>query len=437
MPPSTVTGLTICSPTSTARMTAARRGRSSRAGFQSGAFVNAVREDPVRPRLLYAGTELGVYVSFNDGAAWQPLQFDLPVTSVRDLAIRRGSLAIATHGRGFWVLDDLSPLYQVTARMSEDRTRLFAPETAVRVRPHGDPAERLPPEEPAGQNRPVGAYVDYFVGSSAANRSGLTRDPRCCRHPCAALLEHRPRAAGRRKRAGFSVVLGIAGAAALVRCPACIAICWDFAYAAPAILGTPPFGPGGDDGVIAPPGRYSVRLSAAGRTLSQSLTVVEDPRVAVSTSDLMAQFQLARSIESLRVADRAEQRAREGDAGTDFGDGQQTPDVGPDHRRPGGGRAGQRFRRAIAGLHEPVVSRRRLADLVGACGKRRFRPDARRAQSVHDGRRGLPRGGATAQRVVVVVAPAFMVGYHARPHPRGCDSSACLWGRCLSSAGRP
>jgi photosystem II stability/assembly factor-like uncharacterized protein len=270
-------------------------------GIPTGAFVNAVSEDPVKQRLLYAGTELGVYVSSNDGATWQPLQFNLPVTSVRDLAIRRGTLAIATHGRGFWVLDDLSPLYQVTARMNEDRTRLFAPETAVRVRPHGDPAERLPPEEPAGQNRPVGAYVDYFVGSSAANTavSIEIRD-------AAGTLVRRYSSTDHARPVDASALDFPSFWASSVQPPSALPgmhrYLWDFTYAAPAILGTPPFGPGGDDGVIAPPGRYSVRLSAAGRTLSQSLTVVEDPRVAVSTSDLMEQFQLARSIESLRVA---------------------------------------------------------------------------------------------------------------------------------------
>jgi hypothetical protein len=270
-------------------------------GIPTGAFVNAVREDPVRPRLLYAGTELGVYVSFNDGAVWQPLQFNLPVTPVRDLAIRRGSLAIATHGRGFWVLDDLSPLYQVTARMSEDRTRLFAPEIAVRVRPHGDPAERLPPEEPAGQNRPVGAYIDYVVGSSAANAPVSLE----IRDASGALVRRysstdraRPVDAGALDFPSFWAT-PVQPPSAL---PGMHRYLWDFAYAAPAILGTAPFGPGGDDGVVAPPGRYSVHLSAAGRTSTQPLTVIEDPRVTVSASDLLAQFQLARSIESLRVA---------------------------------------------------------------------------------------------------------------------------------------
>jgi len=269
-------------------------------GIPVGAFVNAVREDPVRPRLLYAGTELGVYVSFDDGARWQPLQLDLPVTPVRDLAIRRGSLAIATHGRGFWVLDDLSPLYQVTSRMAADQTRLFAPEIAVRVRPHGDPGERLPPEEPAGQNRPVGAYIDYFIGRSAANKP-VVLDIR----DAAGSLVRRFASTDRARPIDedsldfpsfWAVPVAPPSAA-----PGMHRYLWNFAYAAPDILGEPPFGPGGQDGVTAAPGTYTVSLSAGERTYSQPLTVEADPRVKVSTADLLAQFRLARSIEALRV----------------------------------------------------------------------------------------------------------------------------------------
>lgn len=270
------------------------------AGIPVGAFVNAVREDPVRPRLLYAGTELGVYLSFDDGARWQPLQLDLPVTSVRDLAIRRGTLAIATHGRGFWVLDDLSPLYQVTSRMADDRTRIFAPETAIRVRPHSDPGERLPPEEPAGQNRPVGAYIDYFIGSSAANKPIAIE----IRDASGSLVRRYASTDQARPIDADSLAFPSFWAAP-VQPPSSAAgmhrYLWDFDYAAPNILGEPPFGPGGLAGVLAAPGRYAVRLTAAGRTYSQPLTVDADPRVQASSADLSAQFRLARSIESLRV----------------------------------------------------------------------------------------------------------------------------------------
>ncbi|HEY7980896.1 MAG TPA: hypothetical protein VID19_05380 [Candidatus Eremiobacteraceae bacterium] len=269
-------------------------------GIPAGAFVNAVREDPARPHLLYAGTELGVYVSFTDGAAWQPLQLNLPVTPVRDLAIRRGSLAIATHGRGFWVLDDLSPLYQLSPRTAAGRTRLFAPETAIRVRPHGDPAERLPPEEPAGQNRPVGAYIDYFIGSSAQSTPVTLQ---VC--DATGSVVRRYSSSDRAKSVSADSLDFPSFWANPMQPPQATPgmhrYLWDFAYAAPAILGDPPFGPGGDDGVLAPPGRYTVQLMAAGRTYSQPLNVIADPRVKVSGADLALQFRLAREIESLRV----------------------------------------------------------------------------------------------------------------------------------------
>src|SRR6202035_1941708 len=110
------------------------------AGIPDGAFVNAVREDPVRRGLLYAGTETGVYVSFDDGGRWQPLQANLPVTSVRDLEIHSDDLVIATHGRAFWALDDVTPLRQLGDAVASERAgaaRLFQPATAIRFRPAG------------------------------------------------------------------------------------------------------------------------------------------------------------------------------------------------------------------------------------------------------------------------------------------------------------
>ena len=106
-------------------------------GIRDGDFVNAVREDPKRRGLLYAATELGIYASFDDGAHWQPLQMNLPRTSVRDIDVHDDDLVIATHGRGFWILDDLASLRQLNADGSLGGTRLFVPSTAIRVRPNG------------------------------------------------------------------------------------------------------------------------------------------------------------------------------------------------------------------------------------------------------------------------------------------------------------
>ena len=106
-------------------------------GIPDGSFVNVVREDPERRGLLYAGTETGVFVSFDDGEHWQPLQANLPNCSVRDLAVHQGDLVAGTHGRSFWVLDDLSPLRQLDAKSAAAPAWLFAPRTAVRLNPAG------------------------------------------------------------------------------------------------------------------------------------------------------------------------------------------------------------------------------------------------------------------------------------------------------------
>jgi len=104
-------------------------------GIPEGYFLNCVREDPLRKGLLYTCTEKGVFVSFDDGDHWQPLQMNLPTTSVRDLVIHADDLVIATHGRSFWILDDITPLRQLTAEVAQSTAWLFQPATAYRVRP--------------------------------------------------------------------------------------------------------------------------------------------------------------------------------------------------------------------------------------------------------------------------------------------------------------
>ncbi len=135
-------------------------------GLPDQAVVNAVREDPKRKGLLFAGTEIGVFVSFNDGDRWQPLQMNLPVTSIRDLTIHGNDLIAGTHGRSFWILDDITPLRQVNQV-------LFAPEEAIRWRWNRNTDTPLPPEMPVGQNPPDGAILDYTL---KANSGPVTLD---------------------------------------------------------------------------------------------------------------------------------------------------------------------------------------------------------------------------------------------------------------------
>jgi photosystem II stability/assembly factor-like uncharacterized protein len=142
-------------------------------GIVSNSFARAIREDPKKRGLLFAGTELGIYVSFDDGDHWRSLQLDLPTTSVRDLRIQGDDLVIATHGRGIWILDDITPLRQMPPQGTCMAACFFRPATAIRVdnNPfHGTP---LPPEEPTAKNPPDGAIFDYFL-PHAAEQVSLT-----------------------------------------------------------------------------------------------------------------------------------------------------------------------------------------------------------------------------------------------------------------------
>src|SRR5579859_798513 len=137
------------------------------AGLPDNAPVNVVREDPVRKGLLYAGTETSVHVSFDSGDHWQPLQLNLPHTSMRDLAIHGDDLIVATHGRSFWILDDLAPLRQLNEKVAAAEAFLYLPQEAVRLHRDRNPDTPLPPETPAGQNPPDGAILDYVLAKNA------------------------------------------------------------------------------------------------------------------------------------------------------------------------------------------------------------------------------------------------------------------------------
>ncbi len=143
-------------------------------GIPDGSFVNVVREDPAQRGLLYAGTERGVYASFDDGASWQPLQLNLPVTSIRDIAVHGNDIAIATHGRAFWVMDDVAPLRQAAAAIAAGGDYLFAPSPAYRVAPGNQEGTPLPLDEPQGDNAPVGLV--HRLLSSLRARSAVDID---------------------------------------------------------------------------------------------------------------------------------------------------------------------------------------------------------------------------------------------------------------------
>ncbi|MFM6926771.1 MAG: hypothetical protein ACKOU7_14780 [Ferruginibacter sp.] len=131
--------------------------------------INVVKEDPVRKGLLFAGSERAVYVSFDDGANWQSLRLNMPATSIRDLVIKDDDLVIGTHGRSFWILDDITPLRQMYNQLMNQPAILFKPQNTYRVRWSMYPDTPVPPDEPAGQNPPDGAIINYYLAGNATN----------------------------------------------------------------------------------------------------------------------------------------------------------------------------------------------------------------------------------------------------------------------------
>ena len=141
-------------------------------GIPRNAFVNVVREDPVSRGVLYAGTERGMFVSFDAGAHWQSLEQNLPMTSVRDIDVHGADLVIATHGRGFWIMDDVSVLRQMGP--THDEVALFKPEAAIRLRPAGFIGTPSPKDEPLAANPPDGALIDYALPATIVGPVTLT-----------------------------------------------------------------------------------------------------------------------------------------------------------------------------------------------------------------------------------------------------------------------
>jgi photosystem II stability/assembly factor-like uncharacterized protein len=273
-------------------------------GIGPGASVNMVREDTVRPGLLFAGTERAVWFSLDAGTSWASLRLNLPNTSVRDLIVKGDDLALATHGRGFWILDDLSALRRLSTEALATPVALLEPQTALRVRfsTYGDTP--LPPDEPAGQNPPDGAIVNYLLRepvqglltleiSDAAGR--LVRryrsdDPR----PAPADTGNVPK-------------YWIRPAPLLAREAGLHRFVWDLHEAPPPSLephypmsAVPEDTPAEPRGPWVLPGRYQVTLiageGAGAQTSATSLTVEMDPRVKTPFAALLAQHSLSRAL---------------------------------------------------------------------------------------------------------------------------------------------
>lgn len=252
------------------------------AGLPDGAIVHAIREDPVRRGLLYAGTETGVFVSFDDGASWQPLQFNLPATPIHDLVVKGNDLIAATHGRSFWILDDLTPLRQ--AQGDESGMVLYTPETAVRLH-YPDAVDS---RHPVGQNPPAGAIIDYVLPTTPTGEVTLdiidTTD-KVVRHLSSTKTtkEIQP-PEWPDQIVPNDLIPAKAGMNRLV---------WDLRMDDPTQIpgafysGTQPRGP------VVAPGQYQLRLTANRETRTAPLRVIADPRVPGSDAAIAEKVALA------------------------------------------------------------------------------------------------------------------------------------------------
>ncbi len=266
------------------------------AGFREGDFVNAVREDPVRRGLLYAATELGVDVSFDDGERWQPLQLNLPRVSVRDLEVHGDDLVIATHGRGFWILDGLAPLRQLEAGDRPGETRLFTPSRAIRLHPATFTGTPLPKDEPTAPNPPFGAWIDYVL--AATPRGPITLEIR----DAAGELVRRYSSADVPPAADPATAHAapewIPRPSVLVTTPGMHRFVWPLRRALPTELS---HANAYADGRWVPPGWYSVELIVDGRSFRQPLEVDPDPRVVLPAAAYARQDALAAKIEAAQA----------------------------------------------------------------------------------------------------------------------------------------
>lgn len=264
-------------------------------GLPANEPINVVREDPKRKGLLYAGSENAVYVSFDDGEHWQSLRLNMPATSIRDLVIKDDDLVLGTHGRGFWIMDDITPLRQISTNLAAEKALLYKPQTAIRVRWNMNTDTPIPQEEPGGQNPPDGAIINYYLaekaqgevtleivdaaGKSVRRYSSLDK-PYEIPEVNIPLYWIRPQ----------QLLSGEAGSHRFL---------WDMHY-------TPI-----DEPVSFPmtaiyqntapeknspwvlPGTYTVKLTVNGKTITQPLIVKMDPRVTTSVAGLQQQHRLS------------------------------------------------------------------------------------------------------------------------------------------------
>ncbi len=271
------------------------------AGLPDGGIINVVREDPRQRGLLFAGSEQAVYVSFDDGDHWHSLRVNMPATSIRDLIVKDDDLVVGTHGRSFWILDDITPLRQIAAGALGRSRRLFSPQAAWRWRFNTSTDTPLPPDEPAGQNPADGALIHYRLESAASDVMIEVLDA-----AGAVVRRHTSRDLPEGLVEGRNTPdYWIRPHQALAATTGLHRFVWDlrheppavaaFSYPIAAIAGATPRVP---RGTLVVPGRYTVRLTVDGVIETAPLTVRMDPRVTTAPAALAQQYATARAIDA-------------------------------------------------------------------------------------------------------------------------------------------
>ena len=265
-------------------------------GISANEVVNAVREDPKRKGMLYASTERSVYFTLDDGENWLPLRLNMPATSVRDIVVHEDDLVAGTHGRSFWILDNLTPLRQLNVILAAAGDHLFKPQVTSRVRRSVNTDTPIPPDEPMGQNPPDGAMIDYILDTEAYGP--LTLEIFDAKRKLVRRFSSadKPEAIDETKQA--YPTYWFRTPRILPSKPGMQRFIWDLHFPPPegfprtfpisAIYRDTPSEP---EGPLVPPGTYTVRLSVGTKQMEQPLEIRMDPRVKSSPSDIRKMFE--------------------------------------------------------------------------------------------------------------------------------------------------
>ncbi|HEX8810567.1 MAG TPA: hypothetical protein VF742_01120, partial [Terracidiphilus sp.] len=255
--------------------------------------VNAIRQDTRKKSLLFAGTELGIYVSFDDGDHWQPLQLNLPVTSMRDIAVHGDDLIVATHGRSFWILDNMTPLRQIDAQAVNANVLLFQPATALRIDNDVFLGTPLPPEEPTAKNPPDGAVIDFYLKSQAKDVKLEIFDSG------GKLVRHFPGPQRQQENPPPKAIAErwLPKPVVWKNTPGLHRFAWDLRWSSSgAVQSEEEEAVGAPPGPRVAPGTYQVKLTVDGSLFMQSLKVAMDPRSQATQTQLEEQQRLGLEI---------------------------------------------------------------------------------------------------------------------------------------------